>query len=574
MAAGTKVKEKTPRPEAARGVVRPDLTELGRTLLHGYPGPIALIDAGGQAYAVNEKATTLAAALSGPLRPQAIPLVARSAEAGAAQSNLLRLGGDRSSLSIDLTVIPMGPAGSEGLTYLALGRDATLDRNLREALIESRRRYKDLVECSTDFVWETDREGNFAFVTARGALGFAPDRLIGKPARSLIDRRRPQPDPFPFEAREPCQDIEVWLRDAKGEPACLIASSLPMLSPEGDWQGARGVCRDVTETRRRDEALAVVRGREQLLAAMVKTIRDEVETGQMLESAGTAVMSALNGSACWVYRPDHGNRLIRAGSYGKMVVSPEEADIAIRAAIAADRDPELPGVAALASPTRYRNRLNGAICVTRIDRRRWTGDDRILLAGVADQLGIAFEQSDARERLVELARTDSLTGLLNRRALMQELETRLEALKRVGGAAALLYVDLDNFKAINDTQGHGRGDEALRALAALLVGFVGARGVTGRLGGDEFLLWLDRMPPANLPEEAGALLAAGKPLLALSARPDLPLTFSIGAVSIDAATAPQLDEILTRADAAMYEVKRAGKGRYTVVRATGATAAS
>jgi len=565
MAATPKVKEKPLRVEAPRGVVRPDLTELGRTLLHGYPGPIALIDAGGQAYAVNELAATLAPALNGPLRVQAIPLIARAAEAGSAQSNLLRLGGDKASLAIDLTVIPMGPAGSEGLTYLALSRDATLDRNLREALIESRRRYKDLVECSTDFVWETDREGNFAFVTARGALGFAPERLIGKPARSLIDRRRPQPEPFPFEAREPTQEVEVWLRDARGEPACLIASSLPMLSPEGDWQGARGVCRDITDTRKRDEALAIVRAREQLLAAMVKTIRDEVEPGRLLESASTALMAALNASACWIYRPDATGTLQRAGTYGKAIIAPEEADRMIRGAIAADRDPEFDGISTLALPTRYRHGMNGAICVARVDRRRWSDDDRILLAGIADQLGIAFEQIDTHERLVDLARTDGLTGLLNRRALVEDLEARLTVHRKSGSNALLLYVDLDNFKAINDGKGHARGDEALRGVAKVLREYARGRGLAGRIGGDEFGVWLEGIAPADVEAEVKALQAAAKPLLEFSARPELPFTFSIDAVVVDPSGVRDIEELFTRADAAMYGVKRSGKGRYAII---------
>lgn len=553
-----------PARDISRGIARPEYTDLGRTLMNGYPGPIVLIDSGGQALPVNDKATTLAAALNGPLRPQAIPLIARAAEAGAAQSNLLRLGGEKSSVAIDLTVIPMGPAGSEGLTFLALGRDATLDRNLREALIESRRRYKDLVECSSDFVWETDRNGNFSFVTARGALGYLPDYLVGKPSRSFIDRRRPTPEPFPFEAREPTEEVEVWLRDAKGETACLIASSLPMFSPEGEWQGARGICRDVTEARRRDEALATVRAREQLLAAMVKTIRDEVETGRLLETAGEALIAALNASACWVFRQDAQGVLQRVGTYGKTVVPLENADDAVRAAIAKDRDPSFEGVAALALATRFRGVMNGAVCVARIDRRRWTDDDRILFAGIADQLGIAFEQIDTHARLVDLARRDGLTGLLNRRAIVEEIDARLAALAGSSGSGLLLYVDLDNFKAINDGLGHARGDLALRAVATMLREHVGERGLVGRLGGDEFLLWVDGGTRETLDGEIGSLHKRTAELLEYSARPDLPLTFSIGAAFVEGRSVPSVDDLLAAADHALYDTKRGAKGGYTL----------
>ena len=550
--------------ETSRGIARPEYTDLGRTLMNGYPGPIVLVDSGGQALPVNDKATTLAAALNGPLRPQAIPLIARAAEAGATQSNLLRLGGEKSSVAIDLTVIPMGPAGSEGLTFLALGRDATLDRNLREALIESRRRYKDLVECSSDFVWETDRNGNFAFVTARGALGYIPDYLVGKPSRSFIDRRRPAPEPFPFESREPTEEVEVWLRDAKGETACLIALSLPMLSPEGEWMGARGVCRDVTEARRRDEALATVRAREQLLAAMVKTIRDEVETGRLLETAGEALISAVNASACWIYREDGKGILQRVGTYDKSVVPLENADEAVRAAVAEDRDPEFEGVASLVLPTRYRGKMNCAVSVARVDRRRWNDDDRILLTGLADQLGIAFEQIDTHARLVDLARTDGLTGLLNRRAMVEEIEGRLSALVKTGGSGLLLYIDLDNVKAINDGLGHARGDLALRAVASLMREFVGARGLVGRLGGDEFLIWLNATEREAVKAEIKALQGRTGELAGYSARPDLPLSFSVGASYVDARGLPSVDALLAGADHALYATKRRAKGSYAL----------
>ena len=553
-----------PAVEISRGIAQPEYTDLGRTLMNGYPGPIVLVDSGGQAVAVNDKATTLAAALNGPLRPQAIPLIARAAEAGAAQSNLLRLGDLKTSVAIDLTVIPMGPAGSVGLTFLALGRDATLDRNLRDALIESRRRYKDLVECSSDFVWETDKSGSFAFVTARGALGYVPDYLVGKPSRSFVDRRRRTPEPFPFESREPTEEVEVWLRDSHGEPACLIASSLPMFTQEGEWMGARGVCRDITEQRKRDEALAVVQAREQLLATMIKTIRDDVETGRLLETAGKALMAAESAAACWIYRPDANGVLQRAGGYGEAVMPPEIAVREVRTAIAEDRDPEFETVASLASPTHYRGTLNGAVAIARVDRRRWSDDDRILLSGLADQLAIAFEQIDTHGRLLDLANNDGLTGLLNHRAVVAALEQRLGAAAKTGGNAYFLYVDLDNFKAINDKLGHAQGDQALCAVAALLRSFVGERGVVGRLGGDEFLVWIDGDSPEKMETEIKALQARTSELATYSASPDLPLKFSIGAAFVSASSLPKIEALLAAGDEALYATKRNGKSGYTL----------
>jgi diguanylate cyclase (GGDEF)-like protein len=93
--------------------------------------------------------------------------------------------------------------------------------------------------------------------------------------------------------------------------------------------------------------------------------------------------------------------------------------------------------------------------------------------------------------------------------------------------------------------------------------------MVGRVGGDEFVIWLDGVAPGAIEREAKMLHDAAKPLLAYSARPDLPFTFSVGAALIEAVSALSADALLKRADAAMYEVKRAGKGRHAIVTGSG-----
>ncbi|TDI57171.1 MAG: PAS domain S-box protein, partial [Alphaproteobacteria bacterium] len=78
---------------------------------------------------------------------------------------------------VELTILPMG----DGTSALVLGRNVVLEHNLRTALVESRQRYKDLVEISSDFAWETDAGGVFAFVSPQGALGYRAEELVGRP---------------------------------------------------------------------------------------------------------------------------------------------------------------------------------------------------------------------------------------------------------------------------------------------------------------------------------------------------------------------------------------------------------
>ena len=132
-----------------------------------------------------------------------------------------------------------------------------------------------------------------------------------------------------------------------------------------------------------------------------------------------------------------------------------------------------------------------------------------------------------------------------------------------GGVSTLMYVDLDNFKPVNDTLGHQAGDEVLQKVRDLLIQVVRPTDMVARLGGDEFALWLNT---ADLPigiQRAERLLTAAAELAPFSASPDKPLSFSIG-LALWTPGQEKLDQLLARADAAMYDAKRGGKGRYAI----------
>jgi len=93
-----------------------------------------------------------------------------------------------------------------------------------------------------------------------------------------------------------------------------------------------------------------------------------------------------------------------------------------------------------------------------------------LLAGVAARVGIAVEQISIHEKLERLSRIDELTGLFNRRAFYDDMGDRLAHHRRTGRSGALVYVDLDNFKMVNDVKGHSAGDEVLILLSDILKG--------------------------------------------------------------------------------------------------------
>jgi diguanylate cyclase (GGDEF)-like protein len=166
------------------------------------------------------------------------------------------------------------------------------------------------------------------------------------------------------------------------------------------------------------------------------------------------------------------------------------------------------------------------------------------------------------EELAFLATHDALTGLPNRTLILDRVEQMLARSVRSQTPVAALFVDLDNFKSINDTLGHGVGDELLRAVAGRLDGVVRGTDALGRLGGDEFVVISEELSPAAGPGLiAERLLGALKQPFKLGTdkKTHLTVTASIGIAAGDHTSA---EELLRNADIAMYRAKWDGKNRF------------
>lgn len=152
--------------------------------------------------------------------------------------------------------------------------------------------------------------------------------------------------------------------------------------------------------------------------------------------------------------------------------------------------------------------------------------------------------------LERLADSDTLTPLPNRRHFIRAVERAIAHLARHGTPSALLFVDVDGLKTINDTHGHALGDKALIHAANVLTGNLRTGDVVARIGGDEFGVLLGYTEEAAAREKAGALAdaLAGAPL------DGIPVTASIGVTALSRTDTP--DTALARADAEMYKAKR------------------
>lgn len=170
---------------------------------------------------------------------------------------------------------------------------------------------------------------------------------------------------------------------------------------------------------------------------------------------------------------------------------------------------------------------------------------------------IQSQSSKLRGMLSDLARTDALTGLLNRRGFDEALGREYERVRRGGPPMGVLLVDIDHFKRVNDTWGHQAGDTTLRRLGELLAELFRATDVVGRIGGEEFAVLIPDCGPELAVRRAHEMCDSVR---TVTRGWEHSITVSVGvATRPEAASAPA--EVLAAADAALYEAKAAGRDR-------------
>ncbi len=446
-------------------------------------------------------------------------------------------------------------------------------RALHGALLESRQRWRDFVMLAADLVFETDAEGRLVFL--------APDRVLGWPAEQLLNRPGTElllqggPDPFALHAA--VRGMKAWLRRAPGgcggEPACFSFSVVPLLRPQGGFLGLRGCGHDVTEEERAEESRAALLRRAGALEALVHRVRKEVLAPRMLAAALEALPATLGcaGAVVLQYAPGMPPQPVHrfGADPGVLLAFLSRAG----ATPAYGRGPAGEPFVLLPPPQHSQPR-HALLAWRAAGAREFDADDRHLLLSLADLVFVALGNQTLQQELEQQARTEALTGLLNRRAFLADLRRRLERLDtdsaagRPSEGGALLFLDLDNFKPVNDLLGHEAGDAALVAVGNLLRDSVRPTDLVARIGGDEFALWLDGVNEATAAARAQAILAATATLPALLRTAPTALGFSIGCALYRPGGGDRPETLLARADATMYAAKRAGRGCWRVAEAT------
>ena len=184
---------------------------------------------------------------------------------------------------------------------------------------------------------------------------------------------------------------------------------------------------------------------------------------------------------------------------------------------------------------------------------------------VVSQVQDISERKDLARRLEYFVNHDFLTGLFNRRHFEQELARETERVARYGDPGAVMVIDIDNFKDVNDTFGHKAGDDVLKGVGALLRQRLRQTDIVARVGGDEFAVLLPQTAADHAQVVADEMVKALGRQVAMLADRSIRVTASVGVALFDGLTDI---EVLAYADLAMYEAKETGRNRFAMYRPT------
>ena len=508
--------------------------------------------------------------------------------------------------------------GYENLSVLGLRVSVlfffTLFGVLADLLFEHQRRAHKRIEWLTthnelilnsagEGIFGLDRIGRITFVNPAGAklLGYPEVELINKHGHSLLHHTREdgitpyKADDCPIQqilsGREEVQSVSsdiFWRKNGTRLPVEYVTT--PILE-KGKLTGAVVAFKDIT---RRMEAEARLKARARQQAAVA-------ELGQRA-LAGTSLDELIAESAILIYLTlevkysivleylsEHEVLLVKAGvGWDNLKAHPHPMPVSreMPAGLALiSREPVLVedlraegvrfpsangngflaklGVVSSVNVTipGKRGKPFGVLSANTTALRKFNEDDIKFLQSIANVLADAFERKKAEEKLWHLSYYDILTGLPNRLLLNDRLSQKIAQAKRQGASFAVLFIDLDRFKNVNDTLGHESGDLLLKEVAGRLLACVGDEDTVARQGGDEFIIILSSASTlqqgARMARRIGETISQ---MFVLNGQ-ELYLTASTG-ISIYPADGEDPDTLIKNAHSAMYHVKEQDKNGY------------
>lgn len=523
------------------------------------------------------------AAGSCPLPIQAYLGLAASITSGAAEKVWTHPLGD--GRIVQIRHHPMADGG-----WVSIHEDITELHNKR-AIASQRISLQALIDGAPDYLWAKDIDGRFVIANKAIAADSGrarPEEMIGLTDFDLhtpeMARGFRTAEVEVLRSEKAVSDIEERIITARGDVKWLSTTKAPMRDDDGQICGLLGVGRDITARKLGDllregeaqilEMIAMGAPLEAVLERLVGLIESQLSgvfaSIVLLDddhihlrrgaapSLPEAYMRAIDGAAIG---PD-------AGSCGAATFRREPvvvADIASDPLWKDYRDLALPHGLRSCWSTPILSKSGEALGAFALYSRsvREPSQAEARFVDIATHIaGIAIERKRAEDRIQFMVNHDALTGLPNRGLLKDRLNQAMSFAERYGRWATVVFIDLDNFKVINDSLGHSAGDELLKTVGERMVGCLRSTDTVVRLGGDEFVALL-----FDQPKNADAVSAIVRSLQAAIGAPveldghKFRVTSSFGIANYpDDGT--DVDTLLAHADAAMYRAKEIGRDNF------------
>lgn len=406
-----------------------------------------------------------------------------------------------------------------------------------------------------DIAWLKDKDSRFIAVNEPlgKACGVPPERLVGKTDFDFFPddlARRYREDDAEVMRSGKRKVVEEPLREADGEMRWIESIKTPIRNDRGEVVGTAGIARDITERKRLEEHLFEEKERVQVT----------------LQSIGDAVISTDEEGNIDFLNPvaEHLTGWSHAEARGRplgevfQIINEET------------REPAPDPVARCFSEGRIIGLANHTVLVSR------TGDEYAIQDSAAPirgrdgrLLGVVLvfnDVTEARRLALEVshqATHDALTGLVNRQEFERRLQRVVDSTLAHGVEHALCYLDLDQFKLVNDTAGHVAGDEMLKQITHVLTRKTRSRDTLARIGGDEFCIILENCPVGKAIEICESMINALRDFDFVWREQRFRVGVSIGIVAVTAGNA-NVTQVLSQADVACYTAKDQGRNRVYV----------
>ncbi|NNE64654.1 MAG: diguanylate cyclase, partial [Gammaproteobacteria bacterium] len=425
-------------------------------------------------------------------------------------------------------------------------------KNAEIELIKSKELFKSYAESASDWFWEIDVDSNYTYLSDRffERTGFSPEDIYGHDRRIFanliaedMESEKWQQHLSRIERREPFKDFEYEILKPDGQIMFVSTNGKPVYDSDNNFIGYRGTGSEVTERR----------------LAEIQLVENEKKYRTLVESAPICI-----------HQIDLDGNLISMNRAGlEMLNQTDESAIVGMPYLDAACDEDRNRISNL-----MQEAFNGKFSEFEFRGERgiefssnfvpvFDSEGRVEhLLGLTQNITM---RKQAQNELSYQASHDVLTGLVNRYEFERRVNLLISSARKEQVAHALCFMDLDQFKVVNDTCGHIAGDELLRQLGHVLNEVVRRHDTLARLGGDEFGVLIDRCSLNQAQRVAQALQKAIQNFQFYWKGQSFRIGASIGLVAINETTA-SLTELMKQADAACYMAKELGRNRIHVYR--------